>query len=129
MADRGRPILHAPGDIRKRIEAVQPPDDRTYSAEVTVIRRNLLHHRIARIVIPYALKYDTMFFPACQAHFQKNLQKYMRIFVKFGEFFFLSPKDVNLREKDVSLRTLQSGPHKDPRPRKGLGFRFYTDIQ
>ncbi|MDO5400649.1 MAG: hypothetical protein Q4F17_06685 [Eubacteriales bacterium] len=35
-------------------EAVQPPDDRTYSAEVTGFHRNLLHHRIARMVIPIA---------------------------------------------------------------------------
>ena len=34
-------------------EAVQPPDDRTYSAEVTVFRRNLLHHRSARAEFPY----------------------------------------------------------------------------
>ena len=30
-------------------EAAQPPDDRTYSAEVTVFRRNLLHHRSAHL--------------------------------------------------------------------------------
>ena len=49
MADRGRPILHPRGDIRQTLpEAVQPPDDRTYSAEVTAFRRNLPHHRIAR---------------------------------------------------------------------------------
>ena len=32
---------------------VQPPDDRTYSAEVTAKRRNLPHHRSARAVFPY----------------------------------------------------------------------------
>ena len=88
MADLGRPILLTPSDIRKRFEAVQPPDDRTYSAEVTVIGRNLLHHRIARIDSLHALKYCTMFFPSCQALFQKNLQKRSIIFVEYGEFFF-----------------------------------------
>ena len=34
-------------------KAVQPPDDRTYSAEVTAIRRNLPHHRSARAVSPH----------------------------------------------------------------------------
>ena len=34
-------------------EAAQPPDDRTYSAEVTSFLSNLLHHRSARIIIPY----------------------------------------------------------------------------
>ena len=49
---QGRPFL-CRSDIRKRkTEAVQPPDDRTYSAEVTVFRRNLLHHRSARAVSP-----------------------------------------------------------------------------
>ena len=33
-------------------KAVQPPDDRTYSAEVTVFQRNLPHHRSARAVFP-----------------------------------------------------------------------------
>jgi len=33
-------------------EAVQPPDDRTYSAEVTGFRRNLLHHRSACAYFP-----------------------------------------------------------------------------
>ena len=47
-------ILPKPGDIRQRKRSVQPPDDRTYSAEVTAIRRNLLHHRIAhRRVSPH----------------------------------------------------------------------------
>ena len=32
---------------------IQPPDDRTYSAEVTAIRRNLPHHRSARAVFPH----------------------------------------------------------------------------
>ena len=34
-------------------EAVQPPDDRTYSAEVTSFSSNLLHHRSARAEFPY----------------------------------------------------------------------------
>jgi len=48
---------------------VQPPDDRTYSAEVTAFRRNLLHHRIAGIVSLHTLEYLTTYFPFCQAYF------------------------------------------------------------
>ena len=33
-------------------EAAQPPDDRTYSAEVTGFRRNLPHHRSALLCFP-----------------------------------------------------------------------------
>ena len=45
-------------------EAVQPPDDRTYSAEVTGSRRNLLHHRSARAEFPYTR--SIMIPPFCQ---------------------------------------------------------------
>jgi len=54
-------------------EAVQPPDDRTYSAEVTVFRRNLLHHRIARIRIPYTrLNNITWYLQIVKHNFRKN---------------------------------------------------------
>ena len=53
MADT-RPTFPLPQRYTQRkTEAVQPPDDRTYSAEVTAFQRNLLHHRIARAEFPY----------------------------------------------------------------------------
>ena len=53
MADRGRPIPIGAAIYASAHKAVQPPDDRTYSAEVTAIRRNLPHHRSARAVSPH----------------------------------------------------------------------------
>ena len=53
MADRGRPIPIGAAIYASAHKAVQPPDDRTYSAEVTVFQRNLPHHRSARAVFPY----------------------------------------------------------------------------
>ena len=94
MADRGRPFPSRRSDIRKRLKAVQPPDDRTYSAEVTVFRRNLPHHRSARRSfsltrlnnIPRALSF-------VKHNFRKN-RKLLNIFSgilakKFG--FYFSP--------------------------------------
>jgi len=53
MAD-ARPTFPLPQRYTQRkTEAVQPPDDRPYSAEVTGFRRNLLHHRSARAEFPY----------------------------------------------------------------------------
>ena len=53
MAD-ARPTFPLPQRYTQRkTEAVQPPDDRTYSAEVTVFQRNLPHHRSARAEFPY----------------------------------------------------------------------------
>lgn len=53
MADRGRPFFRSRRYTPALPEAVQPPDDRTYSAEVTVFQRNLPHHRSARAESPY----------------------------------------------------------------------------
>ena len=53
MADQGRPIPIGAAIYANAHKAVQPPDDRTYSAEVTVFQRNLPHHRSARAVFPY----------------------------------------------------------------------------
>ena len=53
MADRGRPFFRSRRYTPALPKAVQPPDDRTYSAEVTVIQRNLPHHRSARAESPY----------------------------------------------------------------------------
>ena len=69
-------------------KAVQPPDDRTYSAEVTVFQRNLLHHRSARSISLLAPEHDTTIILICQAFFQKNPQSFFAIFVHFAELFF-----------------------------------------
>ena len=54
-------------------KAVQPPDDRTYSAEVTAFRRNLPHHRSARAVFPYTRSNTIPFeFPFVKKKFRKN---------------------------------------------------------
>ena len=66
-------------------KAVQPPDDRTYSAEVTVFQRNLLHHRSARSISLLAPEHDTTIYFICQAFFQENLQSFCAIFVHFAE--------------------------------------------
>ena len=66
---QGRPILLPQRYTQAQTEAVQPPDDRTYSAEVTVFQRNLLHHRITRIVSLHTLDYDTTKITVCQAQF------------------------------------------------------------
>ena len=62
-------------------EAVQPPDDRTYSAEVTVFQRNLLHHRSAqRRLRLHALDNSTISAAFCQYYFSV-------IFTKIYKFF------------------------------------------
>ena len=54
-------------------KAVQPPDDRTYSAEVTAFRRNLPHHRSARAVFPYTRSNNIPpEFPFVKKKFRKN---------------------------------------------------------
>ena len=58
-------------------EAVQPPDDRTYSAEVTVFRRNLLHHRSARAECPYTRPIMIPCFPLFVKHFFANFFRFL----------------------------------------------------
>ena len=76
----------SPRRYTQRRRSVQPPDDRTYSAEVTAFRRNLLHHRIARAEIPYT---RTVIIPprvSLVKHFFKKIQNILqRIPVKFGD--------------------------------------------
>ena len=69
-------------------EAVQPPDDRTYSAEVTVFRRNLLHHRSARAVFPYT---RSIMIPQVPPFVKRNFRKnhlfshyFLRFFMVFA---------------------------------------------
>ena len=81
MAD-ARPTFPLPQRYTQRkTEAVQPPDDRTYSAEVTVFQRNLPHHRSTRIVSLHTLDYDTTLFPFCQEEFLFFSQSFLCIFV------------------------------------------------
>ena len=81
MAD-ARPTFPLPQRYTQRkTDAVQPPDDRTYSAEVTVFQRNLPHHRSTRIVSLHTLDYDTTLFPFCQEEFLFFSQSFLCIFV------------------------------------------------
>ena len=77
-------------------EAVQPPDDRTYSAEVTSFPSNLPHHRNALFCVfrkirrfpLHALHYYTTPKTICQALFFKNseqITKSSRHFCQFGK--------------------------------------------
>ena len=76
----------APAIYASETEAVQPPDDRTYSAEVTAFRRTLLHHRIGVCAVsPHNLRYDTMCILFCQAFFQSFLQNFLSFFGQTGE--------------------------------------------
>ena len=70
---RPRPTFSRAQRYTRRVtDQVQPPDDRTYSAEVTSFPSNLLHHRSVRIAFPIARMYDTTPLPHCQALFQRN---------------------------------------------------------
>ena len=64
---QGRPSPLPQRYTQRKTEAVQPPDDRTYSAEVTVFQRNLLHHRSAqRRLRLHALEYSNTPGTVCQ---------------------------------------------------------------
>ena len=52
MADSRPTVLLSQRYTQRNPEAVQPPDDRTYSAEVTSFPSNLPHHRSARLCFP-----------------------------------------------------------------------------
>ena len=75
MADASRPSPRAQRYTQARPRTVQPPDDRTYSAEVTGFHRNLPHHRIARAVSLHAPNYDSTPPAICQEKFLKNFTK------------------------------------------------------
>ena len=74
MADARPTLVHGAAIYAQRSRTVQPPDDRTYSAEVTSFPSNLLHHRSVRIAFPIARRYDTTPFPHCQAQFRGKSQ-------------------------------------------------------
>ena len=81
MAD-ARPTFPLPQRYTQRkTEAVQPPDDRTYSAEVTSFPSNLLHHRSARrekfANFPYTRSIMIPLFSHFVKHnFRKNRKKF-----------------------------------------------------
>ena len=92
MADRGRPIPIGAAIYASAHKAVQPPDDRTYSAEVTAFRRNLLHHRIARAVFPYTRSIMIPpVFPFVKENFRKNHKNYSRFSCNLRLAFFAFP--------------------------------------
>ena len=86
MADARPTLVHGAAIYAQRVRTVQPPDDRTYSAEVTSFPSNLLHHRSARAAFPHALKYHTIPLPYCQAFFQGKSQNRTAFFVKNGDW-------------------------------------------
>jgi hypothetical protein len=92
MAD-ARPTFPLPQRYTQRkTEAVQPPDDRTYSAEVTVFQRNLLHHRSARAECPYTRSIMISPFLCFVKHFFGIISKISSCFLVISEIF--SPRQI-----------------------------------
>ena len=94
----------SPRRYTQRRRSVQPPDDRTYSAEVTVFQRNLLHHRIARAEIPYT---RTVMIPPqgpIVKHFFRKIQNILQRYpVKFGDNDDFSAQTHVLRSATLPL--------------------------
>ena len=81
MADARPTLLHlAQRYTQAQTDAVQPPDDRTYSAEVTSFPSNLLHHRSAHCQAalgPYTrLNIVTSHIKKVKYFFRKNYKKF-----------------------------------------------------
>ena len=74
-----RPAIYA-----SAYRIVQPPDDRTYSAEVTVLRRNLPHHRSARAVFPYT---RPIMIPSRRQFVKCKFRRNHKVFPKNSAFF------------------------------------------
>ena len=81
-------------DIRRRTESFRPPDDRTYSAEVTSVRSNLLLHRICAHFMLFARPYILI-------HQATNVKHYLAIFHKFFHG--------NLCDSNISFFQLSQG--------------------
>ena len=132
MADRGRPFFRSRRYTPALPEAVQPPDDRTYSAEVTVFQRNLPHHRSARAESPYTC---SIMIP-CASPFVKN---FFRIFHEVlylfsvkteNSFLFLPPLQIILELFFPFLRCLLRPCEKDHLPiREKLSSSLCRRIQ
>ena len=85
MAD-ARPTFPLPQRYTQRkTEAVQPPDDRTYSAEVTSFPSNLLHHRSARAECPYTRSIILTRTAAFVNYFFRKFHKNFYVFLVFSE--------------------------------------------
>ena len=69
-----------PSDIRSALEQFSRPMTGHTPQKLPLFRRNLLHHRSARIVSLHTLDYDTTIFPICQALF-------LELFTKNDLFF------------------------------------------
>ena len=65
----------------------QPPDDRTYSAEVTVNRRNLLHHRIAQSGLPNSRSHIIIHAPG-------NVKRFSGFFPKKFHLFLVETENI-----------------------------------
>ncbi len=72
------------GDLRRRTESSQPPDDRTYSPEVTSSRSNLPVHRICKRLrvfyapsraYPHIIKENPLVVKGIFSYFSKIFQK------------------------------------------------------
>ncbi len=88
MAD-ARPTFPLPQRYTQRkTEAVQPPDDRTYSAEVTDFSQSPASSQCAHTFPIHAPDYDTTTSLFCQALFQKKSQNSFRNFGDFADLFF-----------------------------------------
>ena len=81
MAD-ARPTfpLAAQRYTQAQTKAVQPPDDRTYSAEVTSFPSNLPHHRSARAEFPYTRSIMIPPFSPFVKHFFRIIYKKPKVF-------------------------------------------------
>lgn len=115
MAGYGRAVLSAPPRVSLRgkknsrhaptilpawrytpapTEAVQPPDDRTYSAEVTAIRRNLPHHRIC--IAQFSPAHARISYHLCTRLSRRNSEKITKFPCHFREkrrISFFVPKE------------------------------------
>ena len=78
----------------------QPPDSRTYSAEVTSSPSNLPHHRRCAF---HALAYNTTSPPKCQEKMRKNYVLFCTFFKAFFGYF------VTIGEY-LKINTLTSSP-------------------
>ena len=105
MADARPTLLHlAQRYTQAQTDAVQPPDDRTYSAEVTSFPSNLLHHRSAcfpifweiRKLPLHTLEHDTIPFFICQELFCKKSRFFYKIFFHSGNSYFAKNVAANI---------------------------------
>ena len=92
MAD-ARPTFPLPQRYTQRkTEAVQPPDDRTYSAEVTAFSaQSPASSQCARRLRLHALDYHTTPHPICQALFLEFFTNFLTAFQPFRRFYFCLP--------------------------------------